>query len=61
MTTSTDAQHAAESGADAIGLNFYPRSPRCVPASTVETILEDLPIAVDTVGVFVGEPFARIC
>ena len=30
VTTPEDARFAAEAGADAIGLNFYPKSPRFV-------------------------------
>ena len=32
VTRLEDAQAAWEAGADALGLNFYPPSPRCVSA-----------------------------
>lgn len=53
VTTELDARQAAQLGADAIGLNFYPSSPRCVAATTARCILRDLPPLVAAVGVFV--------
>jgi phosphoribosylanthranilate isomerase len=47
ITTPDDALLAAEAGADAIGLNFYEKSPRCVTgaqaAEIVERLREDYP------------------
>ena len=40
-------------GADAIGLNFYERSPRCVSVETAAAIAAALPAEVCRVGVFV--------
>ena len=44
----------AEAGADAIGLNFYDRSPRCVDASVARQIVDALPSTVTPVGLFVN-------
>lgn len=60
VTTPADARLAALLGADAIGLNFYPASPRYVPASAVEFIVREVPVFVDVVGVFVGERWANV-
>lgn len=53
ITRTEDALAAAEAGADAIGLVFYPPSPRAVNARTARTIVESLPPFVTTVGLFV--------
>lgn len=45
----------AEMGADAIGLIFYPKSPRFVSCETARSISKALPETVKTVGVFVDE------
>lgn len=44
----------AEAGADAIGLNFYPGSPRCIDVETAARITAALPATVEPVGVFVN-------
>src|SRR5688500_2995032 len=49
---------------DAIGLNFYARSPRCIDVATAREIVAALPPDVPAVGVFVDQPaaeVARIC
>src|SRR3990172_2889541 len=53
ITSVRDARVAAEAGAAAIGLNFFPRSPRCVDMQTAEAIVAALPEDVCCVGVFV--------
>lgn len=54
ITSVEDALLAAEAGADAIGLNFYERSPRYVTTERAKEICEALPNGVVKVGVFVN-------
>jgi phosphoribosylanthranilate isomerase len=54
ITTIEDACCAAASGADAIGFIFHPPSPRYVTPEIVKGIIEELPHATITVGVFVN-------
>lgn len=49
-----------EAGADAIGLNFAPSSPRCLSLSVAEAIAAALPAHVLTVGVFVDADEATL-
>ncbi len=56
ITCVEDAVAAAELGADAIGLNFYPRSPRYVAPELAQRIAESVRAAVQVVGVFVDAP-----
>ncbi len=60
VTTPADAALAAQFGADAIGINFYPRSPRCVSEKQARAILAELPAFIEPVGLFVNETFAHI-
>ncbi len=59
ITSVNDAQAAADAGADAIGLNFYPDSPRYVEPETAFEICQQLPQLLK-VAVFVNEPSATI-
>ncbi|AEK58821.1 MULTISPECIES: phosphoribosylanthranilate isomerase [Acidithiobacillus] len=54
ITRVEDALAAAEAGADAIGLVFYPPSPRYVEIATAQAILAALPPFVTRVGLFVN-------
>ena len=56
ITEPEDARDAVLLGADAIGLNFYEKSPRCIDASRAAAIIEQLPALVSVVGVFVNHP-----
>lgn len=56
ITSPEDARDAVLLGADAIGLNFYEKSPRCIDASRAAAIIETLPAFVSVVGVFVNHP-----
>lgn len=60
VTTVADARLAVAAGADLIGLNFYPHSPRAVAHVTAEAIRNALPGHVRCVGVFVNAPRERI-
>ncbi|MCY1424342.1 N-(5'-phosphoribosyl)anthranilate isomerase [compost metagenome] len=53
ITRVEDALAAAEAGADAIGLVFYPKSPRAVSVHQARAIIAALPPFVTTVGLFV--------
>ena len=55
-----DAVFAARAGADAIGLVFYPPSPRAVDITTASDIARALPPFVSCVGLFVGATAAEI-
>ena len=55
-----DAALAAAAGCDAIGLNFFPGSPRCVDARVARDIVASLPPFVTPVGIFVDAEPARI-
>jgi len=56
ITNVADALLAAEMGADAIGLNFYAKSLRCIDSEMAFRITERLPLFVDVVAVVVNEP-----
>jgi phosphoribosylanthranilate isomerase len=55
ITNLEDARAAVRAGADALGFNFYRRSPRFIEPETARRIIQELPAAVLTVGVFVNE------
>jgi len=61
VTSVEDARFAAEAGADAIGLNFYPKSPRFVSPAQAAAIVRALPPFTAPVGVFVGMPLRQVC
>jgi phosphoribosylanthranilate isomerase len=58
ITSVEDALAAVREGADALGFNFHPGSPRFVTPSAARAIVRGLPPFVTAVGVFVnaGEP-----
>jgi phosphoribosylanthranilate isomerase len=53
VTHPADLAVAAEAGADAIGFNFHPASPRSVTPDQARALIESLPPFVEPVGVFV--------
>jgi phosphoribosylanthranilate isomerase len=59
ITSEQDATQAAALGADALGLNFYPRSPRYVSPATAGRIVRALPPFVEPVALFVNEPLEK--
>jgi phosphoribosylanthranilate isomerase len=56
ITDPDDARDAALLGADAIGLNFYEKSPRYIDVSRASRIIDAVPAFVSVVGVFVNHP-----
>jgi phosphoribosylanthranilate isomerase len=52
ITHPDDAQAAVDAGADLIGLNFVPGSPRCIDLKTAEAIAKRVGSAVERVAVF---------
>src|SRR5207244_12689646 len=56
ITNEEDACLAARLGVDAVGLNFYAGSPRCVSEETAALIVRALPPFVEPVGLFVNDP-----
>src|SRR5688572_14191901 len=60
ITNEDDACQAVDAGADAIGLNFYPKSPRWIEADKARSILRQLPPFVSAVGLFVNRRLAEI-
>jgi phosphoribosylanthranilate isomerase len=61
VTTPDDARRAADAGADAVGLNFYAKSPRFVSPTRAAEIVRALPAFTAPVGVFVGAPLRQVC
>jgi phosphoribosylanthranilate isomerase len=53
VTTVEDARVCADAGADAIGLNFWPGSKRCVTVERAVEIARALPAGISKIGVFV--------
>jgi phosphoribosylanthranilate isomerase len=60
ITTLDDALQACDCGADALGFNFWPGSPRYLDPLKAAEIIERLPGNVLTVGVFVDEAAAQV-
>ena len=60
FTRVEDAVYAAQSGVDAIGLVFYPPSPRNVDIGQAIKIVNALPAFVSVVALFVDAPETRI-
>ncbi len=54
LTRSEDVRAAVNAGADAIGLVFYPSSPRYVSIEQAQRLAQDVPPFVSLVGLFVN-------
>ena len=60
ITNIADAEKALEYGADALGFNFYPPSPRSIAPEKARSILRDLPEDSCNVALFVNESKERV-
>lgn len=60
ITNWKDAKLAMDAGADALGFNFYAKSPRKVALSHAKEIIRHMPHHVSAVGVFVNASAAEI-
>jgi phosphoribosylanthranilate isomerase len=61
ITNVKDALAVAQAGADAIGLNFYRRSPRYITPEVAGDIVKKLPPGIIKVGLFVDTPADEVC
>jgi phosphoribosylanthranilate isomerase len=60
ITTVEDARACETAGADAIGLNFWPGSPRCLTLAAAEHIAAHAPPGLQRVGIFVNPDAADV-
>ncbi|MHC4118848.1 MAG: phosphoribosylanthranilate isomerase [Planctomycetota bacterium] len=60
ITNYEDAAAAMDMGADLLGFNFYPKSPRFVTPEKAGDIVNRLPAFIDTVGIFVNASIDQI-
>ena len=60
LTNYEDAAAAMDMGADILGFNFYPESPRFITPEKAMEIIKKLPAFVDIAGVFVNDSFDKI-
>ena len=60
LTNYDDAAAALDMGADLLGFNFYPGSPRHLTSQSAAAIIKKLPAFADTAGVFVNASFEQI-
>jgi phosphoribosylanthranilate isomerase len=60
ITNYEDAAAAVDAGADLVGFNFCPKSPRFIKPDKAAAIIDRLPAFIDVAGVFVNESIERI-
>jgi phosphoribosylanthranilate isomerase len=60
VRTFAEAEAAVEAGADGLGFNFWPASPRFIEPDAAREIIRELSPLVSSVGVFVNEQPERI-
>jgi len=61
VTTPDDVVMCADVGADAIGINFHPGSPRYVDPRQAMPLVRAMPPLMASIGVFVGIPLRQAC
>lgn len=61
ICTAGDAATAVRAGADAIGMVFYPESPRFLSISQARDITSRMPPFVSAVGLFVNSSYQEVC
>ena len=60
ITNLADALAAVDAGADALGFNFYSRSPRYMSLANAREIVDQLPESIMKVGVFVNDDLQSV-
>lgn len=60
ITNLKDAEAAISYGADLLGFNFYPKSPRYIHPAEAQKIINKLPAFMRIVGLFINETFEHI-
>jgi phosphoribosylanthranilate isomerase len=60
VTNPDDVAACVAAGADAVGINFHPASPRYVDPRKAQPLLRSIPPLLNAVGVFVELPFRQI-
>jgi len=60
ITNTGDAHLATAAGANALGFVFYEKSPRRVTVETVKSIVAELPLKLEKIGVFVNETVENV-
>ena len=60
LTNYDDAAAAVDMGADLLGFNFHPESPRFIAPENAAQIINKLPAFVDVAGVFVNHLFEKV-
>ena len=60
LTNYKDAAAAMDMGADLLGFNFYPKSPRFITTEKASDIINKLPGFIDIAGVFVNASLEQI-
>jgi phosphoribosylanthranilate isomerase len=60
ITNLEDATAAVDMGADLLGFNFYPKSPRYLTVEKAIEIIDQIPTFVDTAGIFVNPTIEEI-
>ncbi len=60
ITNYEDAKAAMDMGADLLGFNFYPESPRYIAPEEAAKIVNKLPASIDIAGVFVNSTVEQV-